>query len=87
MDIKFLDDLENKVQSLITVLDFVRKENDRLKQELADSSGKISTMETENNRLQAELDTLKSDTADHKIKLDSVTERIQSILGRLESVH
>lgn len=87
LDIKFLDDLENKVQSLITMLDAVRKENDRLKQELADTGSKISTMEIENNQLKQELNSLKSDTIDHKSKLDSVAERIQGILVRLESVN
>ena len=87
MDIKFLDDLENKVQSLITTLDSVRKENDRLRQELAESSSKFSAIENENNQLKTELDTLKNATADDRTKLDSVTERIQSILVRLESVN
>ena len=87
MDIKFLDDLENKVQSLITMLDTVRKENDRLKHELADTGSKLSAMEIENNQLKQDLDTLKTDTVDHKSKLDSVTERIQGILVRLESVN
>ena len=87
MDIKFLDELENKVQSLITMLDTVKKENARLKQELSDSSSKISAMEAENNQLKKELDTLKTDTVDDKDTLNAVTERIQNILVRLESVN
>ena len=87
MDIKYLDDLENKVQGLITMLDTVRRENDTLKQELSDNSGRISAFETENNQLKHELDALKEDAGDHQGKLDAVAERIQGILSRLETVN
>ena len=86
MDITFLDNLEHKVQTLISTLEEVRKENDRLKQEVTDTSVKISTMEAENNQLNQELSSLKTLTTDHKGKLELVTNRIQSILSRLESV-
>ena len=87
MDIKFLDDLEDKVQTLITTLENVRKENDRLKQDLKDTNSKITVMESDNNQLKKELDALKTNTNDHQNKLDTVTKRIQSILARLESVN
>jgi FtsZ-binding cell division protein ZapB len=87
LDISYLDDLENKVQSLITTLENVRQENDRLKQELIDTGSKISAMESDNNQLKQELDALKTDTIGHKNKLETVTTRIQGILARLESVN
>jgi FtsZ-binding cell division protein ZapB len=87
LDIKFLDDLEDKVQTLITTLENVRKENDRLKQDLKDTNSKITVMESDNNQLKKELDALKTNTNDHQNKLDTVTKRIQSILARLESVN
>ena len=86
MNLKSLDDLENKVQTLITTLETIRSENERFKQELSESNGKIATMESENNRLKQELDTLKADTTSQKSKLETVAERIQSILMRLETV-
>ena len=86
MDIKYLDDLENKVQTLISTLESVRGENDKLKQELTDNSNRISAMESEKNQLNQELDILKATTTDHKGKLELVTSRIQNILSRLESV-
>jgi FtsZ-binding cell division protein ZapB len=87
LDIKSLDDLENKVQSLITMLETVRRENDNLKQELMDNSGRITAIESENNQLKHELDALKNDATDHQGKLDIVAERIQGILSRLETVN
>ena len=86
MNIKSLDDLEDKVQALITTLESVREENDRLKQELMERGSKISAMESENNQLNQELGALKTTTTDHKSKLEMVTERIQNLLTRLESV-
>lgn len=86
MDIKYLDDLENKVQTLISTLEEVRRENDKLKREITDSSSRISAMESENNQLGQELSVLKAATTDHKGKLELVTNRIQNILSRLESV-
>lgn len=87
MDIKSLDELENKVQSLISLLDNVRRENDRLRQEMTDHASKMSEMESENNQLKQELDALKNSSFDQKSKLETVTERIQGILSRLESVN
>jgi FtsZ-binding cell division protein ZapB len=87
LNLKSLDDLENKVQTLITTLETVRGENERFRQELLENSSKITAMESDNNRLKQELDTLKTDTTGQKSKLETVAERIRSILNRLESVH
>jgi predicted nucleic acid-binding Zn-ribbon protein len=86
LDIKYLDELENKVQTLLVTLENVRRENDRLKGELTESSSKISAIESENNQLSQELSALKTAATDQKGKLDLVTERIQNILTRLDSV-
>ncbi|MCX7727302.1 MAG: cell division protein ZapB [Chitinispirillaceae bacterium] len=86
MDIKYLDELENRVQTLISVLESVKKENERLKQELMDYNSKISAMENENKQLSYELETLRTSTIESKSKLNSVAERIQGLLARLESV-
>lgn len=87
MDIKYLDDLENKVQTLIALLENVRNENSALKQELIENGNKISVMESENNQLKQELDELKGSNFDQQSKLETVTARIQGILSRLETVN
>jgi FtsZ-binding cell division protein ZapB len=86
LDIKALDELENKVQALITALESVRSENERMKQELNDTSSTHAVMEAENSRLKQELDELKSSTFDQKSRLEAVTERIQGLLSRLDTV-
>lgn len=87
MEINYLDDLENKVQSLINIIENIRQENDKLKQDLLDNSTTIATIESENSQLKEELDALKNDTKENQSKLETVTERIQGLLTRLEAVH
>lgn len=87
MDISFLDDLENKVQTLITLLETTRNENAALKQEISDTGSKLAQIESENFQLKEELDALKNSSGEQQGKLESVTERIQSIISRLESVN
>lgn len=86
MSIDFLNDLENKVQSLISALDNVRNENNRLRQELDQNSNKISDMESENEQLKTELECLKIDSQSQQDKLNITAERIQGLLAKLETV-
>lgn len=86
MSIDFLNELEDKVQALITALDNVRKENNQLREELNQNSNKISDMESENDQLKAELEMLKTDSQNQQNKLNITAERIQGILSKLEMV-
>ncbi len=86
MSIDFLNELEDKVQALITALDNVRKENNQLREELNQNSNKISDIESENDQLKAELEMLKTDTQSQQNKLNITAERIQGILSKLEMV-
>ena len=87
MEISFLDDLENKVQSLIALLETTRQENASLKLEISENSNKVAEIEAENSQLKQELDALKNSSVEQQGKLDSVTERIQGIISRLEAVN
>ncbi len=86
MSIDFLNELEDKVQTLITALDNVRKENNQLREELNQNSNKISDMESENEQLKAELELLKIDSQSQQSKLNITAERIQGLLAKLEIV-
>lgn len=86
MSTDFLNDLENKVQTLITALENVRKENNQLRQELDQNSNKISDMESENEQLKTELELLKIDSQSQQDKLNITAERIQGLLAKLELV-
>jgi len=87
LEISFLDDLENKVQSLIALLETTRQENASLKLEISENSNKVAEIEAENSQLKQELDALKNSSVEQQGKLDSVTERIQGIISRLEAVN
>lgn len=86
MSIEFLNDLENKIQTLITTLNNVRKENDQLREELNQSSNKVADMESENEQLKAELELIKVDSQSQQDKLNVTAERIQGLLAKLEMV-
>lgn len=86
MEIEFLDDLENKVQTLISAIESVRQENSKLKQDFEENRNKCSLIESENEQLTKELHVLKSETSNQQQNLEAATERIQSIIARLESI-
>ncbi len=86
MSIDFLNELENKVQALITALDNVRKENNQLREELNQNCNRISDIESENDQLKAELEMLKTDSQNQQNKLNITAERIQGLLAKLEMV-
>jgi len=86
LSIEFLNELEDKVQALITALENVRNENTRLTQELEQRGGRISELETENDQLKGEIELLKENSNGQQEKLNITTERIQGLLARLETV-
>jgi FtsZ-binding cell division protein ZapB len=86
LSLDILNELENKVQSLITALENVRNENLQFKQEIENRDNKISEIESENENLKTEVEILKLDSQGHQEKLTQTTEKIQGILARLETV-
>ncbi|MDO5575936.1 MAG: cell division protein ZapB [Fibrobacter sp.] len=86
MSIEFLNDLENKVQALISKLDDIRQENSRLKEELEQSGEMMAQMENDNVQLKSELESIKADSQSKDEKLSVTAERIQGLLAKLEAV-
>ena len=86
MSIEFLNELEDKVSTLITTLENIRQENARLRQELEHSGGRVSEMEAENAQLKHELDSLRAESQGNQDKLSVAAERVQGLIARLESV-
>lgn len=86
MSIEFLNDLENKVQALISKLDDIRQENSRLKEELEQSGEMMTQMENDNVQLKSELESIKADSQGKDEKLSVTAERIQGLLAKLEAV-
>ena len=84
MSIDFLNELENKVNALITTLDSMRQENSRLKQDMEQSIGRVLEMEEENGRLKSELDALKTDSQSNQDKMSVAAEKIQGLLAKLD---
>lgn len=86
MSIEFLNELEHKVQALISTLENIRQDNSRLKEELDQSSETIAQMEAENAQLKSELESIRTDSQGNQEKLSLTAEKIQGLLAKLEAV-
>jgi septation ring formation regulator EzrA len=83
--VDFLNELENKVNALITTLESMRQENSRLKEEIESNNGRIQGIEEENARLKEELEALRVDSQGAKEKMNVAAERIQNLLSKLDT--
>jgi FtsZ-binding cell division protein ZapB len=81
-----LSQLENKIDKLISTVKTLKEEKDRLSDEMKDYKQKIRESETGSEGLVSECESLKKSNEDKQKKLDSVTEKIQGLLSKLESV-
>ena len=81
----FLNELENKVNALITTLESMRQENSRLKEEIESNNGRIQGIEEENARLKEELEAQRVDSQGAKEKMNVAAERIQNLLSKLDT--
>jgi cell division protein ZapB len=83
--VDFLNELENKVNALITTLESMRQENSRLKEEIESNNGRIQGIEEENARLKEELEAQRVDSQGAKEKMNVAAERIQNLLSKLDT--
>lgn len=86
MSIEFLTDLENKVESLITLVTRLRQENADLKLELELVNTQNTQTETANEKLKQEIAALKADCDGRDQKIVATSEKIQGLIAKLESV-
>jgi len=73
---ELLDLLENRVDSLVTEIEFLRKENAKLRE---DSSSGLTVLAEENNYLKQALE------EEQQLK-DAVLKRVDGLLSRLQGV-
>jgi cell division protein ZapB len=73
---ELLDILESRVDSLVTEIEFLRKENAKLR---ADASGGIAALTEENNYLKQALE------EEQQLK-DAVLKRVDGLLSRLQGI-
>jgi seryl-tRNA synthetase len=79
-------ELEIKIDALIAKVQNLKQEKIRLDGEIEIEKGKNQELETENSSLKEELQELKNTFEDRGKKLDFVTDKIQSLLSKLETV-
>lgn len=86
MSLEFIDELENKIDSLIGALNHEREHAGNIQNEINEKNGKISELEQENEGLRNEIEGLKNNSSDVQGKFDSAADRIRNLIGKLESV-
>lgn len=86
MAVEFLGELEVKIDSILSSVKSLKEENSKLSEENLVQAQKISEIESANQALSTELESLKQSISEKQNKLDSASEKVQSLLSKLESV-
>ncbi|MBN2036851.1 MAG: cell division protein ZapB [Chitinispirillaceae bacterium] len=85
MSIDILNELENKIDTVLEKVDHLREENNRLKGEINTSNKKTATLEEGLRVKNEECTALKSSSEKDQEKLKKVTEKIQGLLEKIEA--
>lgn len=78
--------LEERVGKLLQVLQGLREENAQLKNDLSTRDQKIQELDLERQNLTGTIGSLQGDSEDRQRKLHTATEKLESIIARLDSV-
>jgi chromosome segregation ATPase len=78
--------LEERVNRLLQVLAGLREENEQLRSELRDKEGRIQELEIERQNLSNSVGSLQSGSEEQERKLHAVTEQLEGLIVKLESV-
>ena len=79
MTIDFINELENKVDSIIVSLQKTRDEN-------KEKESRIQSLEGENKALNSELQKFKSSSSNVQGQLDTASKKIKDLLTKLDNV-
>ena len=86
MSLEIFDQLETKIDALCDSLSQLKEENEGLKAALSEKDQRLEAMTAEKDELQVTVDSLQGSSSEHQNKLETVTERIQGIIEKLETV-
>jgi chromosome segregation ATPase len=83
--VEFLGELETKIDSILSSVKSLKEENSKLSEENLVQAQKITEIEANNQALKTELESLQQSINEKQNKLDSASEKVQSLLSKLES--
>ena len=81
----YLIELEKKVDIIIKTLEQLRQENAKLKESELQNADELAKTKGENRSLQNELDLIKSSTQEHQEKLLAATDKIKSLIAKIDA--
>jgi predicted nuclease with TOPRIM domain len=80
-----LSELEKKVDALVKKMEQLRQENAGLKESALQHAEELAKIKSENSSLQNELDLVKSSTQENQEKLLAATDKIKSIIAKIDA--
>ena len=83
---EYLSELEKKVDVIIKNLEQFRQENAKLKESVQQKADELAKTKGENRSLSDELDKIKSNTQEHQDKLLAATDKIKSLIAKIDAV-
>jgi FtsZ-binding cell division protein ZapB len=85
LSMEYLSELEKKVDILIKNLERLKQENAKLKEDELQKTDELEKIKGANSSLQNDLDRIRSDTKAHRDKLDAATDKIKSLIARIDA--
>jgi FtsZ-binding cell division protein ZapB len=85
LSIEYLSELEKKVDVVIKNLEHLKQENAQLKESAQKKTDELERIKDENGSLRNELEKIKSNTQEHQNKLLAATDKIKSMIAKIDA--
>lgn len=86
MAIEYIDELEQKIDAIIAVVQELKNDKSKLSDQIQEQVTKIESLETENSNLAGQIGTIQGSNDDRQQKIDTAAAKIQALLAKLEAV-
>ena len=86
MPIENIEELEKKIDSIITVVQELKSEKKRLSAQIEEQTAKIESLEAENSNLNGQISSAKGSSDERQKKMELAALRIADLLVKLEAV-
>jgi chromosome segregation ATPase len=82
----FINELDQKVTNLIESYTNLKKDREKLSEELNSNKSKIQELEGENGSLKTEKEALNAKTQEQQEKIDTAGRKVKDLIAKLEAI-